>query len=119
MTVAVLGASDKPDRYSYQAVTLLAEKGHRPFPIHPRLEAIEGTPVYHSLSDVPEPIDTIAVYLSARNSNVVADAILAAGARRVIFPPGAENPDLQRRLADAGIEVLEACPLVMLRTGQF
>ena len=119
MNVAVLGASAKPDRYSYQALKLLVEKGHRAFPIHPRLEAIEGTPVCASLAAVPEPIDTITVYLSARRSDPLADDLVAAGPRRVIYPPAAENPALQRRLADAGVEVLEACPLVMLRTGQF
>ena len=119
MNVAVLGASDKPDRYSYKAIAMLLEKGHTPFPIHPRLEAVQGLPVYRRLADVPEPIDTIAVYLSARNSQHVADDMLAAGARRVIFPPGAESPDLTKRLIDRGIEALDACPLVMLRTGQF
>jgi len=37
----------------------------------------------------------------------------------VIFPPGAESPKLTERLAARGIEALDACPLVMLSTGQF
>ena len=119
MNVAVLGASDKPERYSYQAVELLLEKGHMAFPIHPRLDRIEGIAVHRSLGAIAAPIDTVAVYLSPRAAAPVADDLLACGARRVIFPPGAENPDLQRRLAEQGVEVLEACPLVMLRTGQF
>jgi len=119
MNVAVLGASDKPDRYSYRAIQMLREKGHRPFPVHPRLQEIEGLSVYASLSEIPEPIDTITVYLSAANSAPVADAILDSGARRVIFPPGAESPKLTERLAARGIEALDACPLVMLSTGQF
>ena len=41
MNVAVLGASDKPDRYSYKAVAMLLEKGNTPFPIHPRPEAVQ------------------------------------------------------------------------------
>ena len=49
MNVAVLGASNKPSRYSYKAVKLLAEKGHTPFPVHPFLEDIDGTPVYAKL----------------------------------------------------------------------
>ena len=119
MNVAVLGASDRPERYSYQAVKLLAEKGHRPFPVHPRLEAIDGIKVYRRLSEIPEPVDTITVYLSPANAEAVADEILASGARRLIFPPGAENPELARRATAKGMDALEACPLVMLRTGQF
>ena len=119
MNTAVLGASDKPDRYSYKAIIMLRDTGHTPLPVHPRLEAIEGIPVHKSLAAIPEPIDTITVYLAARNSDVVADDILNSGARRVIFPPGAENPALARRLEAQGIQPLDACPLVMLRTGQF
>ena len=42
MNVAVIGASDKPERYSYQAVKLLQEKGHTVFPVHQRIRSIEG-----------------------------------------------------------------------------
>ena len=119
MNVAVLGASSKPDRYSFKAIKTLHEKGHTPLPIHPLLKEIDGIPVHRSLGEVAEPIDTISVYLSARNSDPVADSILASRPRRVIFNPGAENPDLQRRLQEQGSEVLEACTIVMLKTGQF
>lgn len=119
MRVAVIGASNKPDRYSYQAVMLLREKGHVPFPIHPSLADVEGIPVFASLRDLPQPAETLSIYLSARNQESIAEDILASGARRVIFNPGAENPALAERLRQAGIEALDACTLVMLRTGQF
>ena len=119
MNVAVLGASKKPDRYSYKAIQFLREKGHTPIPVHPVIKDVEGIPVHPSLADVPEEVDTVTVYLSATNSNKYADEILSSGTKRVIFNPGAENPELAGRLKDAGIEVVEACTLVMLRTDQF
>ena len=45
--------------------------------------------------------------------------LLALKPRRVIFNPGAENPALEDGLRAAGIEVEDACTLVLLRTGQF
>jgi len=119
MNVAVLGASSKPDRYSYKAVKMLSEKGHVPFPVHPGLEGIEGIPVYKSLRDVPETVDTITVYLSAARSNQIAEDIVAHCPRRVILNPGAENAELGARLRAEGVEVMEACTLVLLSTGQF
>ena len=119
MNVAVLGASNKPDRYSYKAVMLLREKGHTPFPVHPSLPAVENIPVHASLRSIPAPIDTISVYLSARNQEPLVEYILQSGAQRVIFNPGAENPALAERLQAAGIEALNACTLVLLTTGQF
>jgi predicted CoA-binding protein len=119
MHVAVLGASDKPERYSYQAIKLLQEKGHSPLPVHPALAEVLGVPVYPSLEAIGGAVDTVTVYLSAENSSKVAPALLASGARRVIFNPGAENPALAAQLRAAGIETVEACTLVLLRTGQF
>jgi len=71
------------------------------------------------LQEIPEPIDTITVYLSAANSDRIAESILENRARRVIFNPGAENPALGVRLRAEGVEVIEACTLVLLSTGQF
>ncbi|HNT36208.1 MAG TPA: CoA-binding protein [bacterium] len=119
MNVAILGASNKPDRYSYKAFKSLQANGHTPLPVHPVLAEIEGVPVHRSLSAVPVTIETITVYLSAANSDAIADEILNCGARRVIFNPGAENPPLETQLQARGIEVLKACTLVLLSTGAF
>lgn len=119
MNVAVLGASNKPERYSYQAVKLLAEKGHVVFPVHPAISEIDGIPVFKRLADIPVPIHTITVYLAPERSTALADEILSARSRRVIFNPGAENPDLVQRLHQSGAETTNACTLVLLKTNQF
>ena len=93
MNVAVLGASNKPDRYSFKAVRMLREKGHTPYPVHPALAAVDGIPAWPSLSAIPAAIDTVTVYLSARNQQIIAADLLNGMARRVIFNPGAENPN--------------------------
>ena len=119
MNVAILGASDKPDGYSYKALMLLLEKGHRPYLVHPLLMEISGFSVYQSLRVIPYPIDTVTIYLSAQNQRAFAEDILKSGARRYIFNPGAENPELAEQLKKRGKEAFEACTLVMLKTGQF
>lgn len=119
MNVAVVGASKNPERYSHKAVLLLQNKGHRPFPVHPGLDEVAGFPVFKTLRDIDETIDTVTVYLSAKNQGDLGDAILGIKAKRVIFNPGAENPALADQLRKSGVDVLEACTLVMLNTGQF
>lgn len=119
MNVAVLGASNKPERYSHKAVVLLAEKDHTVFPIHPALAEIDGRPVFKRLADIPKPVHTVTMYVSPSHSAGMAETIIAARPQRVIFNPGTENPELEEKLAAAGIHVVRACTLVMLRTGQF
>ena len=119
MHTAVIGASNKPARYSYQAVMLLKEKGHTPWPVHPALSEIEGIAVYPSLSQVPVPVDTVTLYLAPAHQQRIEEEVAACRPRRVIFNPGTENPAWAERLRAEGIEALEACTLVLLRTGQF
>ncbi len=120
--VAVLGASDKPERYSNKAVRLLREHGHTVLPVHPKLETVEGLPVSADLAtlrNAGEKVDTVSVYLRKEISSPLASELKALGPRRVIFNPGSENPALAGVLREAGIEVVENCTLVMLNLGQF
>lgn len=118
-TVAVLGASPKPERYSNQAIRLLREYGHTVIPVNPAQKEIEGLPVAASVDALPRSVDTVTMYVSPAHSAPLLPGLLALKPRRVIFNPGAENPALQRELEKAGIEVEEACTLVLLRTRQF
>lgn len=117
-TVAVLGASDNPERYAHRAVLLLREHGHRVLPVNPALEMIAGLPVVKSLNELPA-VDTLTLYVGAARLPAMAEEIVRARPGRVIFNPGTESPELQAALTAAGIPWQEACTLVLLRTGQF
>jgi predicted CoA-binding protein len=118
-TVAVLGASNNPDRYSNIAVRRLREAGHRVIPVNPALTEIEGLPVAQSLADINEPVDTLTLYVGPQRSVPMIDDILRLNPKRVIFNPGTESEELATALDRANIPHLEACTLVLLQTGQF
>ena len=117
--VAVLGASPKPARYANQAIRLLKQQGYPVTPLHPRFDVIEDLPVTHQLDDIAKPVDTLTLYVGPKLLEPQVDAIVQLKPDRVIFNPGTESRVVQQRLDDAGIPWLEACTLVMLRTGQF
>jgi predicted CoA-binding protein len=118
-TVAVLGASPKPDRYAYRAMEMLRSYGHRPIPVNPAFTEILGEVCYPKISDAPQPLDTITLYLGKQRSDPLIAEILEAKPRRIIMNPGAENEDLAEKAREAGIEVVEGCTLVMLQVGNF
>lgn len=117
--VAILGASSKPDRYANMVMKDLLKAGHEVVLIGRGEKAIDGLPVHESLAEVSGHVDTLALYVNPKISDQEAGKIVALKPGRVIFPPGTENPVLGERLDAAGVATLEACPLVMLRTGQF
>ena len=80
---------------------------------------IEGLTCYPSLAAIQEPIHTITLYLGPARSTPLIDQIVAANPQRIIMNPGAENEALAEAASGAGIEVVEGCTLVMLKTGLF
>jgi uncharacterized protein len=115
----ILGASNNPERYSYKAQKLLKLYHHPTFPMNPTLTNLQGDPVVNDLSSFQESIDTVTVYVRPAVLETLVDDVIALKPNRVIFNPGTESPALERKIADAGIEVNEACTLVLLSTGQF
>lgn len=119
MNVAILGASDKPDRYAYLAFALLREQGHQVFPVNPFLDQIDGIKAARSLKELPQTIHTVTVYINKSRSGMVLEELIALGPKRLILNPGAENEALAEAARAAGIEVILGCTLMMLRSGRF
>lgn len=117
--VAVLGASNNPGRVSYQAIQRLRNYHHDVIPVNPRGGEIQGLDVLPSVRDIQVSVDTVTMYVGPQRQALLINDIVDLRPRRVIFNPGSENPTFYSRLRDAGIDVEEACTLVLLSTRQF
>lgn len=114
----VLGATPNSARYAYLAVMHLKQYGHEVVPLGIRDGNIAGIEIQKGMPAI-EGIDTVTLYLNAHRQREYYDYIFSLSPRRIIFNPGAENPEL-KQLADAkGIETVEGCTLVMLSIGLF
>jgi uncharacterized protein len=114
----VLGASGNPARYSFLAVNKLREHKHPVVAIGKKTTMVADIPVQSETSPIQD-LDTVTLYLNPVNQQGYYDYILDQHPRRVIFNPGAENPEFEKMLRDNHIEVIEACTLVLLGTGQY
>ncbi|MFN8153467.1 MAG: CoA-binding protein [Bacteroidia bacterium] len=114
----VIGASENPQRYSNMAIRRLRSKG---IPVHAvglkkgRVEDVEIETGHPLFSDV----DTVTLYVGPQHQAEVEEYVRSLHPRRVIFNPGTESVSFQEDLRKDGVEVLEACTLVMLGTGQY
>lgn len=114
----VLGASDKPDRYSYMAVERLKAHGHSVWALGSKKGNVHETPIEIEIDTVPD-LDTITLYLNPSRQEMYYDYILNLAPKRIIFNPGTENDTLVEMAKAKGIQTIEACTLVMLATGQY
>ena len=118
-TVAVLGASPKPERHSNQAVRALVKNGHRVIPVHPLLKRIAGVDAVPALSQIDDEVNTLTLYVGPERGIKLLKEMIDLKPDRVIMNPGTESEEIEEQLTAQGINVLRACTLVMLRTGQF
>lgn len=116
--ILVLGASVNPERYSNKAIHLLLDCGFEVFAIGNKPGQVRSVNI-STEKIYPTAMDTVTLYLSAKNQTEWMDYILSLKPRRVIFNPGTENPAFEKILREHQIQTEEACTLVMLRLGVF
>ena len=114
----VLGASPKPERYSFMATVLLVQKGHKVYPYGIKEGMIQSLSILQEWP-MPGSIETLTLYLGPQAQEAYYDQIIELAPKRIIFNPGTENPFLETLARAAGIDTIEACTLVMLTTGQY
>ena len=114
----VIGATENRDRYANRAAHSLLRHGHDIELLGLREGAIDGHLIRTGLPDLAD-IDTVTMYVGPRNQPIFYDYIRQLKPRRVIFNPGAENPDFAQQLRHDGIEPINACTLVMLSIGTY
>lgn len=114
----VFGASVKPHRYSYIAIRRLVDAGVETVAFGPREGTVKGVAIQTSPRGFTD-IHTVTLYMRPSRQVPFYGEILGLQPQRVIFNPGTENPEFYTLLRKEGVEVLEACTLVMLSVGQY
>lgn len=114
----ILGASTNPERYAYLAATRLVQQGHTIVNVGAKPGNVAGVDI-EMAHEVYSDIHTITLYLSPASQVGYYNYILRTKPKRIIFNPGTENPELEKLARDGGIDVLVACTLVLLASGQY
>ena len=114
-TIAVVGASDRPDRPSYRVMATLQKHGYRVIPVNPQItgEHVHGEFVFRDLHQLGDPIDIVDIF---RRSDAAGDAVddaIAIGAKAVWMQQGVVNEAAAARAEAAGLTVvMDRCPAI-------
>lgn len=116
-TVAIVGASSKPERPSHMAIIGYLAKNWTVWPVHPSAQPIDGLTTYADLNKLPARPDIICMYLNPTAGLAMLDAIVAARPTLLWLNPGADGEPLASAARARGLHVVEACTLVVLKLG--
>jgi predicted CoA-binding protein len=113
--IAMIGASDRPDRPSYGVMQTLQDHGYRVFPVNPQItgEHIHGEYVWRELAQIGEPIDIVDIFRNSAAAGDAVDEAIAAGAKAVWMQLGVINEAAAARAEAAGLKVvMDRCPAI-------
>ncbi|MET4860634.1 CoA-binding protein [Morganella morganii] len=114
-TIAVAGASDKPDRPVYHVMEYLLGQGYRVIPVNPKLagKTLIGRLVYGSLADIPEPVDMVDVFRNADAAPGIAQEAIAINAKVLWLQQGIISSEAKALAENAGMLFVEdRCPKI-------
>ena len=114
-TIALVGASDRPDRPSNRVMKVLQDHGYRVLPVNPQItgEHVHGEYVWRELSQIGEPIDMVDIFRRPQAAGDAVDQAIKAGAKAVWMQLGVINEEAARRAEAAGLKVvMDRCPAI-------
>ena len=119
-TIAVVGLDSRTDRVAYRIASYLKQHGYRVIPVHRGLfpaDEVLGEKAYEKLTDIPERIDVVDVFVRSEQTGPVIDDAIAAGAKGVWLQVGITNPDGLERAREAGLVATQnRCTMVVHRS---
>lgn len=120
-TIALVGASDRPDRPSNGVMKFLQDHGYRVIPVNPMItgEHIHGEYVWRELGQIGEPIDMVDIFRRSSEVGPVVDQAIAIGAKAVWMQLGVIDEEAAARAEAAGLKVvMDHCPKIeIMRLG--
>lgn len=114
-TIAMVGASDRPDRPSYRVMAMLQEHGYRVIPVNPQItgEHLHGEFVFRDLGQIGDPIDIVDIFRRPMAAGEAVDEAIAVGAKAVWMQLGVINDEAAARAEAAGLTVvMDRCPAI-------
>lgn len=117
-TIALVGASPRPERASFRVMRFLQSRGHTVFPVNP-VEAgnmINGETVLASLDEVPVPIDMVDIFRRSSQAGEAVDNAIRIGAKSIWMQLDVIDQDAANRAEKAGLTVImDRCPVIEYR----
>ena len=121
LTIAMIGASDKPSRPSYGVMKFLQGRGYRVIPVNPQIagQQVHGELVVPDLMDIREPIDIVDIFRRPQAAGDAVDQAIDAGAKAVWLQLGVINEVAAAKAEAAGLKVvMDRCPKIeIMRLG--
>lgn len=113
--IAVIGATNKKNKYGYKVYKKLKRVKSKVFPINSNVDKIEKQNVYDDIKDIEIRIDAVSMIVNPKIGKKILEDINKLNINLVWFQPNAESNNLIKYCKDNNIEIIYGrCVLVEL-----
>ena len=116
-TIALVGASNRPERDSHEVMGVLLDWGYRVIPVNPNLagKTIHGVRVVADIAGIEERIDIVDIFRRSEEVPAIVSDAVKAGARAIWMQLGVINAPAAAAAEAAGLKVvMNRCPKIDL-----
>ncbi|MGO1580721.1 MAG: CoA-binding protein [Peptoniphilaceae bacterium] len=112
---AIIGITDKEDKYGYKIPVLMKEHDYKVVGINPKMEELEGIKIYSNLKDIPGEIDVINMIVNPKIARIYLKEAKELGIENVFFQPGSYNSETIELAEELGFNIVLDCVYATLK----
>jgi len=105
-TIAIVGASQKPERDSHMIMQFLMRHGYEVIPVNPAFAEIAGKKCYSSLREIPVHLDIVDIFRKSEDVKPIVEDAIAIKADTIWMQLGVVNEEAAKKASVAGLKVI-------------
>ena len=113
-TVAVIGASSDRNKFGNKALRAFQQRGYTVYPINPNEAEVEGLRTYKSVTEVPEDLKLITVYVRPQVLLGLLPEIAQKGCEELWLNPGTESDAVLQATERLKLNTIQGCSILAI-----
>ena len=111
--IAIVGVSRNKEKFANMIYRDMKKAGYKVMAVNPNADMVEGDRCYAGLGALPEKPDAVLIVIPSKSGIDVIEEAVRMGVRHVWVQPGANSPEIDKRLEDLDLAAVSGECILM------